>query len=314
MAINTFSEKAVKFIDVLDEVYQRQALTALLDDPALAQQFIGTNRIMLPKVSVDGAGDYDRDNGYTQGSVSVSYEEYELKYDRGRKFRIDMIDNDETAFDLYRQVALQYVRTKEIPEIDAIRFAEMVAAVERANSLGTIVEEDLSASSSPLAMLDEAEKVLNEKEVPEEGRILFCTNEFYALLKADESVSRRLDVSDNNGNLDRRVLLLDDMTPIIRVPQSRFYSKIQLNDGKTAGQTNGGYAAIAGETKDINFIYASRAALHGVMKRNVSKIVMPADNQSADAYDVFYRAHHDLIVKDNETAGLYIHTKKTARS
>ena len=57
MPINSFSEKAVKFLPVLDEVYQRGSLTAILDDAALAAQFVGTKKIKLPKVSVDGAGD-----------------------------------------------------------------------------------------------------------------------------------------------------------------------------------------------------------------------------------------------------------------
>lgn len=312
MAINTFAEKAVKFMGILDEVYQRESLTANLDDAALAQQFVGTNKVKIPKISVDGAGNYDRDNGYTQGGVSVSYEEHELKYDRGRKFRIDVIDDDEAAFDLFRQVSTQYVRTKEIPEIDAIRFAEIYAAASRTGTLGTVVEKDLTSADKALELFDTAEKALNEKEVPEEGRILYCTNEFYAMLKADASISRRLDVNGNNGNVDRRIVLLDGITPIVRVPQVRFYSKILLNDGKTTKQTAGGYARISSQSKDINFIYALKSSLKGVIKRHVSKIVTPEQNQSADAYDAFYRAHHDLIVKDNETAGIYIHTKATA--
>lgn len=313
MAINTFSEKAVKFLPILDEVYQRGSLTSILDDASLVSQFVGTNKIKLPKVSVDGAGDYDRNDGYTQGGVSVTYEEHELKYDRGRKFRIDVIDNDEAAFDLFRQVSLQYVRTREIPEIDAVRFAEIYDAATRAGTLGTVVEKDLTSSDSPLALYDAAEKALNEKEVPEEGRILFCTNDFYELLKSDPKLQRRLDVSTATGGVDRRIALLDGVTPIIRVPQVRFYSQILLNDGKTSGQTAGGYAPLAG-SKDINFIYGSKAALRGVVKRHVSKIINPDQNQTADAYDVFYRLHHDLIVKDNETAGIYVHTKATART
>lgn len=322
MAINTFAEKALKFLSVLDEIYVNQAKTADLDSAALAQNFVGTNKIKFPKISVDGAGDYDRDAGYAQGGVSVSYEEHTLKYDRGRKFRIDVIDNDEAAFDLFRQVALQYVRTREIPEIDAIRFMEIYAAAKRSGSLGTVVEKDLASSDKPLTLFDAAEKTLNEKEVPEEGRILYCTNEFYSMLKSTDAINHRIDVTANNGDINRRVELLDGITPIIKVPQVRFYSKIKLLDGTTEGETGGGYEAVkstTGEsavtgTKDINFIYASKAVLQGVVKRNVSKIVTPEQNQSADAYDVFYRAHHDLIVRDNDTAGIYIHTKATAHS
>ncbi|MBC8546462.1 hypothetical protein H8711_05880 [Clostridiaceae bacterium NSJ-31] len=322
MAINTFAEKALKFLSVLDEVYALQSKTANLDNAALTQSFVGTNKIKLPKISVDGAGNYDRDAGYAQGGVSVSYEEHTLKYDRGRKFRIDVVDDDESAFALFRQVTLQYVRTREIPEIDAIRFMEIYNAASRSGSLGTVVEKDLTSSDKALALFDAAEKTLNEKEVPEEGRVLYCTNDFYEMLKNTDAISRRLDVNGNNGDINRRVAMLDGITPIIKVPQVRFYSKVKLLDGTSESEKKGGYEVVnatTGEnavvgTKDINFIYANRDVLRGVVKRNVSKIVTPEQNQSADAYDVFYRIHHDLIVRDNETAAIYVHTKKTAHA
>ncbi len=312
--MNTFTEKATKFLEVLDEVYRRGAITAMLDDAALSSQFAGAKTIKLPKIAVDGAGDYDRDLGYAQGGVAASFEEHTLKYDRGRKFRIDVLDDDEAAFDLYRQVALQYLRTREIPEIDAIRFAEIFDAATRAGSNGTAAQADLDGSAKPLALFDAAERTLNENEVPDEGRVLFCTNDFYALLKSSDVIARRLDVGANSGDIDRRVVLLDGVTPVIRVPQSRFMTHIALLDGSSADQKVGGYTPIAGISRDINFVYADKNALHGVIKRRFSKIVEPAANQSADAYDIFYRAHHDLIVKDNETAGIYIHTKATARA
>jgi len=134
------------------------------------------------------------------------------------------------------------------------------------------------------------------------------------MLKNDPKLSRRIAVDTvQSGNIDRKVNMLDGVTPIIKVPQVRFNSLIQLNDGKTSGQTSGGYKPIVGN-KPINFIYARQASLKGVVKRNNSKIVMPQENQSADAYDIFYRAHHDLIVADNETSGIYIHTAATAQA
>ena len=314
MAINTFVEKATKFLAILDEIYQKGALTASLDSPSMTSQFVGTNKIKLPKISVDGAANYDRDTGYVQGGVTVSYEEHELKYDRGRKFRIDVIDDDESAFDLFRRVTAEYVRTKEIPELDAIRFAEIYAAATRANTLGTVVAADLDATASALAAFDAAEHALNEKEVPEEGRVLYVSNDFYQLLKNDDKIVKRIDVSSNSGNIDRRVRMLDGVTPIIPVPSARFLSQIQLLDGTTSGQNAGGYKAITGTSKGINFIYAGKDAITGgAVKRNVSKIITPEVNQSADAYDVFYRVHHDLIIPDNKTAAIYVHTAATAK-
>lgn len=313
MPINTFSEKVTKFIPILDLLYQQTSRTSDLDDSALATQFVGTNKIKLPKVSVDGAAAYDRDTGYVQGSAGVSWEEHTLQYDRGRKFRIDVIDNDEVAFDLYRSVASEYVRTKEVPEIDSVRFAEIYAAATRANTLATVVSADLAGTESILELFDTAEAAMNEKEVPEEGRVLYVNNTVYKMLKSDAKISRRIDVGQANPNIDRRVEMLDGITPIIKVPQGRFNSLIQLNDGKTTGQTAGGFTTITGN-KPINFVYARKAALRGVIKRNVSKVIGPDVNQGADSYDVFYRLHHDLIVADNDTAGIYIHTKATAQA
>ena len=314
MAINTFTEKATKYLSILDEIYQKQALTSNLDSPSMASQFVGTNKIKLPKISVDGAANYDRDNGYVQGGVTVNYEEHELKYDRGRKFRIDVIDNDEAAFDLFRRVTAEYVRLREIPEMDAIRFAEIYAAATRSGTLGTKVEADITADTDVLAAFDAAESALTEQQVPEEGRIMYISNTFYQALKNIDKIQRRIDVNSNNGNIDRRVRMLDGVTPIVVVPSARFLSHIQLLDGTTTSQTAGGYQAITGTSKAINFIYCAKEAITGgAVKRNVSKIIEPSVNQSADAYDVFYRVHHDLIIPDNKTAAIYVHTAATAK-
>ena len=198
--------------------------------------------------------------------------------------------------------------------MDAIRFTEIFAAATRANTLATVKAADLSAGDSALEMFDAAEQELTEKEVSAEGRILFCSNAFYQLLKNDPKINRRLDVTSNNGNVDRRVTLLDGVTEVVRVPAARFLTHIALLDGKEGEQKAGGYTPIAGASKAINFIYASKAAISGgAVKRNVSKIVTPEVNQQADAYDIFYRAHHDLIIPDNQTAGIYIHTAATAK-
>ena len=50
-----------KYIDKLDEVYKQSAKTAVLDgDSALVQMGANTNEIIVPKISMDGLGDYSR--------------------------------------------------------------------------------------------------------------------------------------------------------------------------------------------------------------------------------------------------------------
>ena len=52
---------------------------------------------LIPKMSMDGLADYSRSSGYVKGDVSITYETKSCNYDRGRKFSVDAMDNEETA-------------------------------------------------------------------------------------------------------------------------------------------------------------------------------------------------------------------------
>lgn len=307
---NTFAEKATKYVAILDEIYQRESLTSFLEMDADTVMWDGTQAVKLPKIAVDGAADYDRVNGYNTGNISVTYGSYTLDYDRGRSFDVDVIDDDEAAFNVFASAAREYVRTKEIPETDAIRFSEMYAKATAGS--GTIVTADLD-NTDALQAYDTAELTLGDLEVSEESRIMWASYEYYKNLKQSTAISRRIDSGDVTVNgINRTVALLDGQTPIIRVPKGRFYDIIQLNDGTTAGQEAGHFEPIVATSRELNFIYADRGAMSAVTKRKVSKVIGWEQNQSADANSVYYRNHHDLFVPDNKTQGLYIHRKALA--
>lgn len=295
---NTFTEKAQRYMSVLDEIYQRESLTAILEQAGT--EFVGTNKVRYPKIALDGAADYNRETGYVNGAVSVDYEEHILAHDRGRKFRIDYIDNDEAAFDLYRAVMNEYVRTKEIPELDAARFARM-AGME-----GAKVVTGAVAGADAFALWDDCEQYLMDAEVNMGDIVLYVSSEYYKAMKNSAALSRRFDVGGNNGSVNRAVTMLDGQTPVIVVPKGRFYDSINLLDGSTSGETAGGFAALE-TSKAINFMAVPKSHCKAITKRRASKIIAPETNQSADAYDVMYRCHHDLIVPTNKRAGIYVH-------
>lgn len=296
---NTFAEKATKFLPILDEVYKKEAVTSVLETSGVL--FSGNRKIKVPKITLDGAGDYDRTHGYVSGAINVEYGEYELKQDRGRKFRIDVLDNDEVAFDLYRAAMLEYVRTKEIPEVDAYRFAQI------ASLAGKVVPETITPGTA-LSTWDTVRKYEIDTEVGLSNLVMFASSDYELALRNDPAIQRRYDVNVNNANLNRNVNMLDGTLPIIVVPAPRFYDLIQLNDGKTAGQTQGGYEAATG-AKGLNFIVAPIQHLKAITKRTNTKLIAPEVNQEADAWDVMYRLFHDLIVYDNKRAGIYVSKK-----
>ena len=87
---------AKKYVDLLDEVYQASALTSVLEsDAELARAGANTNEIVIPKLSMDGLADYDRNSGYVAGDAELTWETAKFNYERGRMFTIDDMDDAE---------------------------------------------------------------------------------------------------------------------------------------------------------------------------------------------------------------------------
>ena len=114
--------------------------------------------------------------------------------------------------------------------------------------------------------------------------------------------------ADLDTNKSKKVL--EEFKTITKVPQTRFYTAIKLNDGKTSGEEAGGYAK-ATNAKNINFMIISKDALMQYTKHLVNKVISPEENQDADAWAFFFRAYGLADVYENKTAGIYLHKATT---
>lgn len=281
---------AKNYVALLDEVYKKAAITSILDsDASMAREGANAHEILIPKLSMDGLADYSRNSGYTKGDVNLEWETVAFNYDRGRKFEVDTMDDEETINTAFGKLAGEFIRTKVAPEGDAFTFATIAQASGISSASGT-----LSSGSDVLAALITATNALDEDEVPEEDRVLFITPTLLNSIKAlDTTKSREI---------------LESFAEIKKVPQSRFYSKITLKDGTTAGQTAGGYAK-AGDGKDINFLIVHKPAVLKFNKHIASNIITPDENQDSDAYIQKYRKYGLVDVYENKVAGVYLHVK-----
>lgn len=278
------------YIDLLDEVYKVSAKTAVLDgDSALVRAGTNANEIVVPKLSMDGLADYSRNDGYVKGDVNLTYETVKFNYDRGRKFMVDAMDDEETAGIAFGKLSSEFIRTRVVPEMDAFRFAAYAGTADVGEGTGT-----LANGEDALNALVSAQGAMDEDEVPEEDRILFITP---TLLNAVAAV---------DTNKSREVL--NSFSEIIKVPQSRFYTAIDLLDGTTEGETEGGYKKADGAA-DINFMIVHKAAVLQYPKHTVDKIIDPEANQEADAWMFFYRAYGLADVYENKVSGIYVHHK-----
>lgn len=279
------------YIDLLDEVYKNSAKTGILEsDASLAQKGANANEIVIPKMSMDGLGDYSRNSGYVSGDVTLTNETVTFNFDRGRKLSVDNMDNEETAGVAFGKLSAEFVRSKVVPELDAFRFATYAGLAGNTATAGT-----LSTGADVLTALVTAVSAMDDDEVPEEGRYLFITPTLYnAIFAVDTDKSREV---------------LANFAQIVKVPQGRFYTAIAQYDGSSTGETAGGYIKDATDGKDINFMIVHKPAVLQFTKHLVDKAISPEDNQNADAWAFFYRSYGLADVYENKTAGIYLHNK-----
>ena len=101
--------------------------------------------------------------------------------------------------------------------------------------------------------------------------------------------------------------MLKSFASVKAVPQSRFYTAIELKSG-ASGEEIGGYTK-AESGQDINFMIIHKDALLQYPKHTVNKVITPEANQDADAWMFFYRAYGLADVYENKVAGIYCHSK-----
>lgn len=300
MAFNNSIALAQKYLARLDKVYQNASKTAILDTTADRLDFINANTVKIMKLSLDGAGDYDRNTGYVDGSATTTWETKTLEQDRGRRFLVDTMDQDEALNLLLPNVMGEFVRTKIVPELDAYRMSKYASL---AGLTGTPVDITVGTTDVP-TLIDEAEGAMNDEEVPEEGRILFVSEDAYAGLKA--KITRIL---ANERDVNRQVEVYNNMR-IVKMPKKRFATLIDLYDGKTSGEEAGGYVLDPLGYR-INFMIIHPTAVAQVVKHVAPAIIPPDMNPGADGWLAKYRIYHDAFAYDNKVKGIYLNRKST---
>ena len=278
------------YTNLLDEVYQQSALTAVLEsDASLARQGANANEIVIPKLSMDGLADYSRNGGYVNGDVTLNWETVQFNYERGRMFSVDNMDNEETQNIAFGRLAGEFIRTKVVPELDAFRFATYAATTGAGTATGA-----LATGVDVIAALRKATSDMDEAEVPMEDRHLFITPTNLGL------------VEDMDTTKSKEVLAR--FASITKVPQTRFYSVIELLDGKSSGEEKGGYKK-ADLGVELNFEIIHKPAVLQFTKHAVPKVISPELNQDADAWKYGYRNYGLCDTYENKAAGIYVHKK-----
>ena len=298
--------------EAIDTVLTQEAKTNVLVNGSkfIDLNFKETGYVKVMSLLMDGLSDYYRVNnglgsasngystypsndGYKVGDTSAKWELFQLEYDRGRQFRVDNMDNEETAGLVIGNLLAEFLRTKVVPEVDAVRFSKMAKKCNVA--LGNLVSETISANQI-IGRFNSAFEWLFEHGVPEEEQVIFVSPNVMTLIRNTTELYKRL-TQDEYRNSDVTFTIEKyEGRQIIEVPSNRFFTGVVTTDN--------GYMPSA-NSYVINFMIASKKAVVPVVKLEKSKIWTPEQVQDFDGYKVNFRMYHDIIIPKNKVPAIY---------
>ena len=298
--------------EAIDTVLTQEAKTNVLVNGSkfIDLNFKETGYVKVMSLLMDGLSDYYRVNnglgsasngystypsndGYKVGDTSAKWELFQLEYDRGRQFRVDNMDNEETAGLVIGNLLAEFLRTKVVPEVDAVRFSKMAKKCNVA--LGNLVSETINANQI-ISRFNSAFEWLFEHGVPEEEQVIFVSPNVMTLIRNTTELYKRL-TQDEYRNSDVTFTIEKyEGRQIIEVPSNRFFTGVVTTDN--------GYIPSA-NSYVINFMIASKKAVVPVVKLEKSKIWTPEQVQDFDGYKVNFRMYHDIIIPKNKVPAIY---------
>jgi hypothetical protein len=239
-----------------------------------------------------------------------------MTQDRGRKFQLDAMDVDETAFVATAAAVMgDFQRQHVAPEIDAYRLSKLAAlaiAANTASSTGMVstgntlaAQASSNAANSVLRAIKTGIMKIRDKGYNGD---LVCHIIDGALMELELELAGKIQsITFSAGGIDTKVPAVD-MVPLIATPANRMVTGIEILDGTTSGKEAGGYAKATG-ADDINFIIVPASVPIAVTKQDKMRIFDPDTNQKANAWAMDYRRYHDLWVLDNKVASIYVNTQ-----
>lgn len=180
----------------------------------------GVNSINIFSVPTVGMNDYTKSGVNRYGTAAELDNEVQtmtLTRDRAFTFTIDRGNYQDTNMTLEAGKALsRQINEVVIPEIDTYRIATIVAAAVANGHTTTAAVDKATAYEAVLAGTEK----LDNKKVPQGGRILYVTPGFYNLIKLDPSFIKSTEIAQKmlvNGQVGE----LDGMR-VVKAPSSYF--------------------------------------------------------------------------------------------
>jgi hypothetical protein len=294
--------------EILDEIFAKEAVTTILERNSGLLKFTSAKTVLIPSIEMDGLGDYTKITtagpnayGYSQGGVDITWESHTLTKDRGKQFVVDTMDDEETAGLVVGNLLDQFVRLKEVPEVDAYRLSTLFSKAYA----DQVVEETISANQI-ISKFNDAFEKFADLEIPEDEQILYVSNQVMTLIRNTTELNKRLNVEDYTSPAGISFTVEKyEGRPIIPVPKSRFFTAYNFHDN--------GFTPVAG-AKQMNFMLVHFNAALPIKKHQVLKTFGPEVVQDFDGFKMNHRLYHDIFVPKNKRVAIFVSVSGTSAS
>ena len=300
MAVYDYAEQ---FTRHLAQMWTRELVSYDLNQSNQGIKFLNAQTIKIPRMSLSGYKDHNRNAmGFNTGTLSNDWEPKKLAHDRDIEIPIDPMDIDET--NLVLEIAnIQNVFEKEqaIPEKDSYRFSKLYAEAKAYKSQGAVIDNTVLTEANILEWFDEQMAIMDDKAVPEEGRILYVTPTIRKILKSADGITRAINAGAA-GVIDRRVHGLDNVN-IKVVPSARFKTAYNFTNG----------CVPADSAKQINMMLVHPECVISRDKYAYMKVFTPGtDSRTADKYIYQNRYYTDTFLIERKSCGIAINAETEA--
>ncbi len=294
MPLNTL-EYGAQLQKRLDEKATQGLTSGWMDTNAVQVEYNGGNKVRMPEISTTGLKDYDRDDGYPQGSVSLKFKDYDMTMDRGTSFQLDAMDVNETNFIVNATSVIgNFQKEKVLPEIDAYRYSKICALLKGSDRAGTYT----AAEGTVWKKLQEDIDKVRDEVGEDTPLVITIAQPVKTMLELDDKFTKVLNVAEFKTGVINTRLKQYNNSFFKPVPSSRMKTSYVFKDGKTDGEKEGGFAP-AENAVGINWIITPQSAPIAVTKQDKIKIIDPDTFQKADAWFIAYRRYHEVWLPED---------------
>lgn len=244
---------AAAHLKVLDERFSLESKTDVIINKGIRLDFNGKNSVTIYNVDVVAEGDYVRTGVNRFGALvelGTGTQTFTLSQDKAFTFTIDRgnYEDSQMAQEAAKSVKRQ-VREVSIPATDVYRLAALTTYANSNSQVTTLALTNTNTYAQVLA----SQALLDDRLVPEEGRILVVTPTTHNLLKRDPEFQKECDTSYKD--LKKGIIGMVDGTTIVKVPTSYFAANtgfLLVHEGVLVSPTKFNSVRILDEVQGID--------------------------------------------------------------